>query len=110
MRIVFLDFDGVLNSHAYFNARTEKFEDVGEAGELDPTAVERLNRIIDATGALVVVSSSWRYARSRESKTMSARSSHHAARPRPSSPLRGARRRAVARPAVPVWAWRSPVP
>jgi hypothetical protein len=50
MRVLFLDFDGVLNS--------------GQFGfkELDPRAIEMLNGVVSATGAVVVVSSSWRYA------------------------------------------------
>ena len=62
MRVIFLDFDGVLNTHAYLV--TMKNEDpIGEAAALDPAAVARVNKIIEATGAVVVVSSSWRYGR-----------------------------------------------
>ena len=61
MRICFCDFDGVLNSHSFFNS-TENKE--GPAGAIDPKAVARLNAIIAKTGAKVVVSSSWRYGRS----------------------------------------------
>jgi hypothetical protein len=59
--ILFLDFDGVLNSAAFFRSPESKD---GEAGALDPKAVARLNTIIAKTGAKVVVSSSWRYGRS----------------------------------------------
>jgi hypothetical protein len=34
--------------------------------QIDPRAVERLNRIVDATGARIVISSSWRHAFSRD--------------------------------------------
>jgi len=37
--------------------------DDGEASALDPQAIARLNRLIKATGAAVVVSSSWRHGR-----------------------------------------------
>ena len=63
MRICFCDFDGVLNSHSFFNS-TENKE--GPAGAIDPKAVARLNAIIAKTGAKVVISSSWRYGRSVE--------------------------------------------
>jgi hypothetical protein len=37
-----------------------------EEGALDPKAIARLNRLIEATGAKVVISSSWRYGRTVE--------------------------------------------
>jgi hypothetical protein len=67
-RIVFLDMDGVLNSHEFFNGRKPWTNSPPDdkrpeywAVMVDPEAVERLNRIIAATGAKVVISSSWRY-------------------------------------------------
>lgn len=50
--IIFLDFDGVLNGYA----------DPCDGGlrGLDPVRVARLNRIVEATGAHVVVTSAWR--------------------------------------------------
>lgn len=56
MKIIFLDIDGVLNSEAYALGR-------GKGGMLgiDPEAVKIFDRIIDETGAKVVLSSSWRY-------------------------------------------------
>jgi HAD domain in Swiss Army Knife RNA repair proteins len=57
MKIVFLDFDGVLNSETW--ARNGGV--VNGLWTLDPEAVRRLQRIIDATGAYIVVSSSWRH-------------------------------------------------
>lgn len=53
MKVIFLDIDGVLN----------EFEDIRLANTLDCVSREkiaRLNRIIDATGAVCVLSSSWR--------------------------------------------------
>jgi len=58
LKIVFLDFDGVLNSHAFMLAKPS-----GVVG-LDPVAVKRVNRLLQATGAEVVVSSTWRHGRS----------------------------------------------
>jgi hypothetical protein len=57
MRIIFLDFDGVLNSRRFFATRPP---DGADDEALDPTAVARVNRIVERTGARVVVSSSWR--------------------------------------------------
>jgi len=62
-KIIFLDFDGVLNSQLYFVKRhAEKLagHNLGFAGDLDPTAVGFLNELIEKTGAKVVVSSTWR--------------------------------------------------
>lgn len=63
--ILFLDFDGVLNSHDFMfpggvNARPGSDPDE----MLDPAAVERLNQIVSRTGCDVVVSSAWRCGRS----------------------------------------------
>jgi len=64
VKIVFLDFDGVLNSHRYFASRGLEKDVTEEAEALDPKAVARLNRLIEVTGASVVISSSWRHGRS----------------------------------------------
>jgi hypothetical protein len=61
VKVIFLDFDGVLNSRRFFAQRS------GRSGEraddaLDPDAVARVNRIIERTGAKIVISSSWRMA------------------------------------------------
>jgi len=52
-RVLFLDIDGVLNTPKYLGRH-------GVNG-LDPYRVDHLDRIIDATGAGVVISSSWRH-------------------------------------------------
>lgn len=60
MKVIFLDFDGVLNSMAWMRAcadRGDIFE--GPVG-IDKAAVAVLNKIIEKTGAKVVVSSTWR--------------------------------------------------
>lgn len=62
-RLVFLDIDGVLNARSTFEALKQdggvlsvcRWENM-----LDRVFVERLNRIVKATGADVVISSSWR--------------------------------------------------
>jgi len=59
MKILFLDIDGVLNSHAFWKRlRAEK--KLIQDHKLDPLAIERLNRLTDETGAKLVVSSTWR--------------------------------------------------
>lgn len=54
MKIVFLDFDGVLNSERYVR-------NCGEYGVIiDPSRMQLLKQIIEATGAKIVLSTSWR--------------------------------------------------
>ena len=49
MKVIFLDIDGVLINRRYASRNTA-----------DPHCVEQLNRITNATGADIVVSSSWK--------------------------------------------------
>ena len=62
-KIIFLDFDGVLNTEHYQNLLYHE----GKAWQdeygayFDPVTVEQLKRIIDATHAEIVVESSWKY-------------------------------------------------
>lgn len=60
-KVIFLDFDGVLNSHEFMARVPQR----GICG-LDPLAVQRLNVLIRSTQAKVVVSSTWRLNRTRE--------------------------------------------
>lgn len=62
MKVLFLDFDGVLNSDALFRANGNRYL----ADMLDVAAVARVNAILARTGARVVVSSTWRLDRSLE--------------------------------------------
>lgn len=59
-RFVFLDIDGVLNTERWHNqASGDELKD--EYGyRFDPIAVENLSRIIEETGAAIVISSSWK--------------------------------------------------
>lgn len=62
-RVIFLDIDGVLNSEEYYKSRQRKWD--GEFRfiyDIDSTAIERLNNILDKTQAQIVLSSSWRFA------------------------------------------------
>ena len=62
-KIIFLDFDGVLNTEHYqdlLQYQSSPWQD--EYGAFfDPKAVKQLKRIIDATDAGIVVESSWKY-------------------------------------------------
>jgi hypothetical protein len=51
--VLFLDIDGVLNDHTY--------DERAESTTILRPCVERLNRVLDATGCVVVISSAWRY-------------------------------------------------
>lgn len=54
MKLIFLDIDGVLNYEGY-----ERFTRMGTRF-VDPVLIKRLKKIIDCTGAKVVLSSTWR--------------------------------------------------
>lgn len=69
MRVVFLDVDGVLNSEAFLLTLDAKHHALGPhegcecyrlERQIDRHAVARLNRLITATDAKIVISSSWR--------------------------------------------------
>lgn len=55
MKVLFLDFDGVLNSERYCRFHPEL-----EGAVFDPVCMLRLRRIVEATGAKIVLSTSWR--------------------------------------------------
>lgn len=63
-KVLFLDLDGVLNTEDYFASLKDKGLPTEDSfGNLfSPDAVENLRRIIEATGAQIVISSSWRFA------------------------------------------------
>lgn len=54
MKVIFLDFDGVLNSERYFHAHGY------EGLMLDPACLERLKLLVGITDAKIVLSTSWR--------------------------------------------------
>lgn len=66
MKVIFLDIDGVMNSGEFYRRkRLESWEWAHMAGKyisyaIDPDKVVLLNKIIAETGAVVVLSSSWR--------------------------------------------------
>lgn len=61
--IIFLDFDGVLNTDDYYCELKGKGEPTDdEYGTLfSPESVNNLSKIIEATGAIIVATSAWRY-------------------------------------------------
>lgn len=64
--LIFLDIDGVLNSDRYLATLSTQSRLVDPADDaywlemIDPTAVERLNKLTRLTGAKLVISSAWR--------------------------------------------------
>ncbi len=59
MKLIFLDFDGVLNSINYAR-RTRQIGEMSTTYDIDPAAAERIRRLVFETGAKIVVSSTWR--------------------------------------------------
>ena len=61
MRVIFLDIDGVLNHWDYLRTdECQSSDNMSGPGYLDGACVQRLNTLIEKTGAKVVVSSTWR--------------------------------------------------
>ena len=62
-KIIFLDFDGVLNTE--YNQRLLLYQGKAWQDEdgavFDPEAIKQLKRVIDATKADIVIESSWKY-------------------------------------------------
>lgn len=54
MKVIFLDIDGVLNSEKYDAERS------ADDGNIDITRLDILKRVTDKTGALIVLTSTWR--------------------------------------------------
>ena len=59
MKIIFLDIDGVLNNKWFFEKREPDAPEFGEH-DIDIENIYYLNRLVKETGALLVISSSWR--------------------------------------------------
>lgn len=56
MKVIFLDIDGVLNSYA-----TQPKDDVGKLFSIHPPLAARWAKLLRDTGAVGVLSSSWRH-------------------------------------------------
>jgi hypothetical protein len=62
MNYIFLDVDGVLNNKKHYNKQHKKYGGryCCEEMPFNPRSLKNLRRIINKTGAKIVVSSSWR--------------------------------------------------
>lgn len=66
MKVIFLDFDGVLNNASWMHEAFAKPDRANlsmfqkDVRELSPDMIRRILNVIDTTGAAVVISSSWR--------------------------------------------------
>lgn len=72
MNVVFLDVDGVLNHENFLRVLDEQHRQLQHTrggkecdcyileNQIDKASIARLNRLLEATGAKVVISSSWR--------------------------------------------------
>ena len=58
-RLIFLDLDGCLNSDSWYDGFLSRGEPIPRP-PIDRAAVARLERIVQATGAHIVLSTSWR--------------------------------------------------
>ncbi len=59
-KIIFLDIDGVLNTKLWYSKMDYDTPKDKWGYAFDPTSVANLKRIVDETGAEIVISSSWK--------------------------------------------------
>lgn len=59
-KVVFLDIDGVLNSRQWIRRMPKRGSVPMDHGWFDPDTIALLNRLTEATGAVIVISSAWR--------------------------------------------------
>lgn len=59
-RIIFLDIDGVLNTESWYMQMTKETPKDKFGYAFDPQAVANLRKIVEETGADIVISSSWK--------------------------------------------------
>lgn len=62
MKIIFLDIDGTLNNAEFYNRKAASdFESINHPyNEFDPNSIDKLNWLVNETGAKVVITSTWR--------------------------------------------------
>ena len=68
-KLIFLDIDGVLNHEIFYDERSQDERALTlpyPLSDIDPKKVSIINHIIEATGASVVISSTWRKSRTVE--------------------------------------------
>lgn len=62
MKVIFLDVDGVLNSQNFHKSgRDKNAVQWKSGGKIDAEGVARLDKLVKATDAKIVISSSWRH-------------------------------------------------
>ena len=66
MKVIFLDFDGVLNCSSYRENAVDYFNNF-----IDETRLPLLREIVDKTGAMIVLTTTWRLYWNREVETES---------------------------------------
>ncbi len=59
-KIIFLDLDGVLNTASWYRQLDSKSRHDEYGTAFDPQSVANLGKVIEATGADIVISSSWK--------------------------------------------------
>lgn len=67
MKVLFLDFDGVLNGRAFLDSLPRTIT-LQARPDIDLACAARVQRICDVTGASIVVTSSWREMRAYDGK------------------------------------------
>ena len=60
-KVIFLDIDGVLNTKEFHSKMTKDTPKDEFGYAFDPVAVANLAHIIEETGAVIVISSSWKF-------------------------------------------------
>ena len=60
MKVIFLDIDGVLNTGWWYTQMDRNTPKDKYGYAFDPNSVANLKKIIDETGADIVISSSWK--------------------------------------------------
>jgi len=60
LNVIFLDIDGVLNHHLYYENNHKKSDLSKEENHLDPSKIELINKLCKQANCKVVISSTWR--------------------------------------------------
>jgi hypothetical protein len=60
MKVIFQDIDGVLNNYDVLREASRGHDELSLRTNLGKTHIERLNRLVSETGAVLVISSTWR--------------------------------------------------
>jgi hypothetical protein len=65
-KIIFLDIDGVLNSEVFQKYRNNPISKEYPLCDIDPYAINLLNKLVDDTNSVIVITSVWRLSRTLE--------------------------------------------